>query len=73
MGEVLLRACPAFVLFPGYLALVTARSSTEILNLAFLLLKWSLFILIIYQPDFLAGILLVVVEKNISIAAFIVH
>lgn len=50
-----LCACPVFVLFPGYLALVTAKSPTEILNLAFLLLKWSLFILIIYQPNRLSG------------------
>lgn len=44
-----------FILFSGYLGLGTAKSSTEILNLAFLLLKWSLFILIVYQPNRLSG------------------
>lgn len=44
-----------FILFSGYLALDTVKSSTEILNLAFLLLKWPLFILIMYQPNRLSG------------------
>lgn len=44
-----------FILFSRYLALGTAKSSTEILNLAFLLLQRFLFILIMYQPNRLCG------------------
>lgn len=43
------------ILFSESLALGSAKSSTETLNLAFLLLKWPLFILIMDQPNRLSG------------------